>query len=99
MKITDRDVRYIAELANLRLSDDEVKKCSADLAEILTYVEKLNEVDTSKVNPMAQVLFPGDETITLRDDAPRDSLPLGTALDSAPTAGAGHFKVPKVIER
>ncbi len=99
MKISDKEVRYIADLANLRLTDDEVRKYSEDLAEILTYVEKLNELDTSKVDPMAQVLYPGSETATLRDDAPRGSFPPDTALGSAPTPGAGHFKVPKVIER
>ena len=99
MKISQEEVRHIAELANLRLSEDEVGKYAADLEEILTYVEKLNELDTAAVEPMAQVIYPGSETSTLRDDFAGPSYSQELALRSAPKAGAGHFKVPKVIER
>jgi aspartyl-tRNA(Asn)/glutamyl-tRNA(Gln) amidotransferase subunit C len=68
MKITEKEVRYVADLANLSLTDDEVRKYCADLDEILSYVEKLNELDTSQVEPMAQVIFEAGETATLRPD-------------------------------
>jgi aspartyl-tRNA(Asn)/glutamyl-tRNA(Gln) amidotransferase subunit C len=99
VKISEKEVRYIAELANLRLSDDEIGKHAADLEEILTYVEKLNELDTENVEPVAQVIYPGSETATLRDDVVGASFSQDLALQPAPKAGAGHFKVPKVIER
>ena len=99
MKITEKEVRYIADLSNLELSDDEVAKYRADLEEILTYVEKLNELETSNVEPMAQVIYEGSETATFREDETQRSLEQEEALDCAPESGAGHFKVPKVIER
>ena len=99
MKISEKEVRYIADLANLELSDEEIGRYRADLEEILTYVEKLNELDTSNVEPMAQVIYEGSETATFREDETRPSLEQQEALASAPQSGAGHFKVPKVIER
>ncbi len=99
MNITEKEVRYIAELANLRLSDEEVDRYRGDLEEILTYVDKLKEIDTSEVEPMAQVIYAGSETSTLRDDANRPSFDPEVALRSAPKAGAGQFKVPRVIPR
>ena len=99
MKITEKEVRYVAELANLNLSEAEVHKFQADLDEILGHVERLNEIDTTGVEPMAQVLFAAGDTSTWRAD--RERPPLGTdiALANAPQPGAGYFKVPKVIER
>ena len=73
MKITEKEVRYIADLGNLTLTEDEVRKYAADLEEILTYVEKLDELDTSEVEPMAQVIYAGSETGTLRKDEHRKS--------------------------
>jgi len=99
VKISEKEVRYIAELANLRLGDEELGKYAGDLEEILTYVEKLNELDTANVEPMAQVIYPGGETATLRDDVVGLSFSQDLALEPAPKAGAGHFKVPRVIER
>ncbi len=99
MTLTEEQVRYVADLANLSLSDAEVRRFSADLGEILTHIEKLNEVDTSNVEPMAQVLYDAGETATLREDVPRPPLGQDLALANAPLAGAGFFKVPKVIEK
>lgn len=99
MKITAKEVRYVAGLANLRLADNEVEKLSTDLEEILTYVDKLNELDTAHVEPMAQVLYDAGETATLRPDENAPSFPVEKALKSAPLSGAGYFKVPLVIER
>jgi aspartyl-tRNA(Asn)/glutamyl-tRNA(Gln) amidotransferase subunit C len=99
LKITEQEVRYVADLANLNLADEEVIRMAHELDEILTHVDKLNELDTSAVEPMAQVLFQSEETATLRED--REHVPLGNeaALANAPQSGAGYYKVPKVIER
>ena len=99
MKITEKEVRYVADLANLTLSEEEIRRFQADLDEILTHMDKLNEIDTTGVQPMAQVLFEAGETATLRAD--RERAPLGNepALANAPQRGAGYYKVPKVIER
>ena len=71
MKITESQVRYVASLANLTLSDEEIPKLSQDLNEILTYMDALNEVDTSRVEPMAQVLYEAEEVPALREDKER----------------------------
>ncbi len=99
MTLTDREVRYVADLANLQLSPEEVVRMSHDLGEILTHIEQLNGLDTADVMPMAQVLFSADETATLREDVPHTPLGSELATASAPLSGAGYFKVPKVIER
>jgi aspartyl-tRNA(Asn)/glutamyl-tRNA(Gln) amidotransferase subunit C len=99
LKITEDEVRYVADLANLRLTGEEVGRMTRDLDEILTHIDKLNELDTTDVEPMAQVLYPAEDTATLRPDI--EHTPLGTdlALANAPMKGAGYFKVPKVFER
>ena len=99
MKLTEQEVRYVADLANLTLAADEVTRMRDELGEILTHIEKLNELDTSTVEPMAQVLYEAAETATLREDVERPGLGQETALANAPLPGAGFFKVPKVIER
>lgn len=99
MKITEKEVRYVADLANLSLTDEEVRKYCADLDEILAYVEKLNELDTARVEPMAQVIYEAGETATLRPDRVAPSFSSEVALANAPLSGAGQFKVPKVVER
>ena len=99
MKITEKEVRYVADLANLSLSDAEVGKLRADLDGILDHFDKLNEADTTGVEPMTQVLFDAEPTATLREDIPVPPLGNQAALANAPQSGAGYFKVPKVIER
>ena len=89
----------MADLANLSLSEAEVHRFQADLNEILGHIERLNDIDTAGVEPMTQVVYEAGDTATLRAD--RERPPLGTeaALANAPKAGAGYFKVPKVVER
>jgi aspartyl-tRNA(Asn)/glutamyl-tRNA(Gln) amidotransferase subunit C len=99
MKITETDVRRVAELANLALSDVEVASMAHDMSGILTHIEKLNELDTTGVQPMSQVLYEASDTATLREDVERPSLSNADAVANAPTAGAGYYKVPLVIER
>jgi aspartyl-tRNA(Asn)/glutamyl-tRNA(Gln) amidotransferase subunit C len=99
VKITEPQVRYVADLANLQLRDDEVARMSRELGEILTHMETLNELDTSSVEPMAQVLYDAGAATTLRPDVEREPLGNAAALANAPLAGGGYFKVPRVIER
>jgi aspartyl-tRNA(Asn)/glutamyl-tRNA(Gln) amidotransferase subunit C len=99
VKITEAEVRYVADLANLKLTDAEVARFQADLDGILEHVARLNEVDTEGVEPMAQVLYEAGETATLRADVPVPPLGNAAALANAPQSGAGYFKVPKIIER
>lgn len=99
MKITEDEVRYVADLANLRLTEEEVRKFQADLDEILVHVDRLKEIDTSNVEPMAQVLYEAEETATLRPDRERPGLGSQAALANAPFSGSGYFKVPEVIKR
>ena len=99
MKITEKEVRYVAELANLHLSEEEVGKFLHDLDDILVHMDRLNEIDTSGVEPMAQVLYDAEETATLREDVPRTTVSNSDALANAPLSGAGCFKVPEVVKR
>lgn len=99
MKITEQQVRYVADLANLALTPEEVARMVHDLDGILTHMDQLNELDTANVEPMAQFLAEAEPLATLREDAEGATLTNETALANAPLAGAGHFKVPKVIER
>ena len=99
MKLTEKEVRYVADLANLSFSDEEVRRFARELDGILEHMDKLNELDTSNVEPMAQVLYTAAETATLREDRERPPLGAEAALSNAPQKGAGYFKVPRVIER
>lgn len=103
MKITEDQVRYVAGLANLQLSEAEIHRFSHDLDQILTHIEALHELDTSHVAPMAQVLYDAvedaDPLATLRVDEERPPLGDVLALANAPLAGSGFFKVPRVIEK
>jgi aspartyl-tRNA(Asn)/glutamyl-tRNA(Gln) amidotransferase subunit C len=99
VKITEPEVRYVAGLANLKLTDSEITRLAKDMDDILTHMDALSELDTSAVEPMAQVLYQSEETATLREDQPVPPLGNEIALANAPLAGAGYYKVPKVIER
>ena len=99
MKITEKEVRYVAALANLTLTDAEIVKLRGDLDGILQHFDHLNRVDTTGVQPMAQVLFEAGETATLREDVPAPPIGNAAAMANAPQHGGGYFKVPKVIER
>ena len=99
MTITETEVRRVAELANLALTSEEIARMAHDMSDILTHIEKLNELDTSNVEPMTQVLYDAAATATLREDVERSSLSNADALANAPLSGAGYYKVPRVIER
>jgi aspartyl-tRNA(Asn)/glutamyl-tRNA(Gln) amidotransferase subunit C len=100
VKITREDVVRVAELAYLDLSEDELEKYRRQIDEILDYIGKLNELDTSGVEPMAQVLA-DDQTAdaTLREDLVVPSAVAENVLRQAPDPEPPYFRVPKVIER
>ncbi|MGE5321413.1 MAG: Asp-tRNA(Asn)/Glu-tRNA(Gln) amidotransferase subunit GatC [Actinomycetota bacterium] len=108
MRITDKDVAYVADLANLELTPEERARMVKDLDSILSYIDRLNELDTSSVPPMTHVLASTPEAESSgsnapapawRQDLPRPSLPHDEALRNAPAKDRDFFKVPKVIER
>jgi aspartyl-tRNA(Asn)/glutamyl-tRNA(Gln) amidotransferase subunit C len=92
------DVRHVAKLAHLEITDAEVALYTPQMAEIVKYVEQLNELDTDDVEPMLGGLTAeGEATATARDDEPQPSLGTKAALSQAPSAVEGHFQVPKVL--
>jgi len=112
MKVTDKEVAYVAELANLELTADERARMLRDLNSILEYVDRLNEVNTGDIEPMAQVSdrYGVDESrqgserfaYAAREDVKeglRKSLPHEDAMENAPETDGTFFEVPKVIER
>jgi len=100
VKITREDVLRVAELAYLDLSEAELETYRAQIDEILEYIGKLNELDTSKVDPMAQVLSEHQSTdATLREDLVVPCAVAEDVLRHAPDPEAPYFRVPKVIER
>jgi aspartyl-tRNA(Asn)/glutamyl-tRNA(Gln) amidotransferase subunit C len=104
LKLTEKEVLYVADLANLSLSAEEIERMGHQLGGILEHMDKLAEIDTEGVAPMTQFVVPQfigaeGETDTLREDIERPSLANELALENAPVAAAGFFKVPKVIER
>jgi aspartyl-tRNA(Asn)/glutamyl-tRNA(Gln) amidotransferase subunit C len=99
VRISEEQVRYVAALANLELSAAEIARFQSELDGILEHMDKLNEIETSGVEPMAQVLFEAGETGTLREDGVIPPIGNAAALANAPQPGAGYFKVAKVIER
>jgi aspartyl-tRNA(Asn)/glutamyl-tRNA(Gln) amidotransferase subunit C len=99
LKITEEEVRRVAELANLALREEEVSRMAHDLDGILSHINQLNELDTTGVEPMTQVVFDAGETATLREDLERPSLSNADAVANAPVTSGGYYKVPRVIER
>ena len=97
MKIGPNEVEYVAKLANLAITEEEKNTFIGQLNSILEYVEQLNTVDTSQVEPTAQVVYTKTSAESMRDDSPRVTFSQEDSLQNAPSKGAGHFKVPKVI--
>jgi aspartyl-tRNA(Asn)/glutamyl-tRNA(Gln) amidotransferase subunit C len=99
MKISKEDVLKVAALANLELSDAEVDSYRGHLDDILTYVDKLNEVDTSFVEPLTQVVAAAEDDSVLRDDVVVRADIITEVLEGAPDPEAPYFRVPKVIDK
>lgn len=94
MSVTIHDVEHVAALARLSFTEEEKQKLTAQLNEILRYMELLNTLDTSNVEPLSHVI---ELQNVFRDDVPRPSLPREEALKNAPAHTEEFFKVPKVI--
>jgi aspartyl-tRNA(Asn)/glutamyl-tRNA(Gln) amidotransferase subunit C len=108
MKVTEKDVAYVADLANLELTPQESLRMAADLNSILGHIDKLNQLDTRNVEPLAQVLSAsaadageGSDRFAYaqRADEVKPGLSRKMALSNAPDTDGSCFKVPKVIER
>jgi aspartyl-tRNA(Asn)/glutamyl-tRNA(Gln) amidotransferase subunit C len=98
MPITETDVEKIAQLAHMEITPEELKIFAPQMADIVAYVEQLDEVATSSVEPSLGGLTPqGQATDSARDDIAMPSLGQRLALDQAPDAAEGHFRVPKVL--
>lgn len=98
MPISESDIEKIAQLAHLEISREELLVFAPQIAEIVTYVDQLNEVDTSNIEPAIGGLTPAAEaTDSSRDDLVAPSLGQKLALEEAPDAASGHFRVPKVL--
>jgi aspartyl-tRNA(Asn)/glutamyl-tRNA(Gln) amidotransferase subunit C len=90
VKLTLEQVRHVAELARLGLTDDEMERLTGELSKILDYVDQLEQLDTSAVEPTAQV---GGLVDIFRADEVEPSLPLEAALANAPARDGGYFRV------
>ncbi len=95
MKITREEVKHVAKLARLALKEEEIEQFTRQLSDILTYVEKLNELDTKDVEPTLHILPVNN---VLREDEISASIERGRALMNAPDRTEEFFRVPKVIE-
>jgi aspartyl-tRNA(Asn)/glutamyl-tRNA(Gln) amidotransferase subunit C len=98
MPITESDIEKLAALAHLEITEAELHALTPQIASIVAYVEQLNELDTSRVEPAIGGLTPeGERTRADREDLSRPSLGQQLALDQAPDPSHGHFRVPKVL--
>jgi aspartyl-tRNA(Asn)/glutamyl-tRNA(Gln) amidotransferase subunit C len=98
MKISREDVLKVAALANLELSGAEVDTYRGHLDDILTYIDKLNELDTSGVEPLTQVVAASTEDVLREDVVVRADI-ITEVLQGAPDPDAPYFRVPRVIEK
>ena len=95
MSVTNEQVRHIARLARIAMSDDELERLVPELNNILGWVEQLGEVNTDGIEPLTAVI---DQKLRLRDDVVNDGNIRDDVLANAPEAQHGFFAVPKVIE-
>lgn len=93
--ISRDQVKHVADLARLNVTDEEVAMFEEQLSDIMTYVEKLNEVDTTDVKPTTHVL---EMTNVMRNDETEKGLTQEEALNNAPSKQDGQFKVPSILE-
>ena len=94
MALSEKDVQYVAKLARLEVTAEEVAKYTQQLGNILQYVEQLNKLDTSNVEPLTHPL---DMKNVFREDLVQPSLTQQEVLSNAPEPQSGHFKVPKIM--
>lgn len=94
MKITDEIIDHIAHLARLEFSGEKKETIKQDMEKIISFMEKLQEVDTEKVEPL---IFMSDEVNVLREDVAKVSLTQQQALENAPKKDSDYFRIPKVL--
>lgn len=98
MPINESEIAKVALLAHLEITPQELKTFAPQMAEIVTYVEQLNALDTANVEPSLGGLTPeGEKTDSSREDEVTPSLGQKVALEEAPDPASGHFRVPKVL--
>ncbi|MFB6351549.1 MAG: Asp-tRNA(Asn)/Glu-tRNA(Gln) amidotransferase subunit GatC [Bradymonadaceae bacterium] len=95
MTIEADDVRHIAKLARIELEDDEIEQFQSELADIIEYVDKLEELETEDVEPTTHAIL--DEMVG-REDETVEGLPREDVLKNAPDEDEGQFRVPKVVD-
>jgi aspartyl-tRNA(Asn)/glutamyl-tRNA(Gln) amidotransferase subunit C len=95
MSVSPEQVRHIAKLARIAMSDDEIERLAPELNNILGWIEQLGEVNTEGVEPLTAVI---DQKLRLRDDVVTEGNIRDEILANAPEAQHGFFAVPKVIE-
>jgi aspartyl-tRNA(Asn)/glutamyl-tRNA(Gln) amidotransferase subunit C len=94
-RISIDQVKHVANLARLAITEEEANNFKTQLDEIITYAEQLNEVNTDNVEPTTHVLKMKN---VLREDEPKQGLPLEDVLKNAPDSKDGHIRVPSIIE-
>ena len=98
MPITESDIEKVAQLAHLEITEEERHAFTPQMADIVAYVEQLNDLNTSQIEPATGGLTPeGEKTESSRPDVVRPSLGQKLALEEAPDPASGHFRVPKVL--
>lgn len=95
MAVSKKEVEYVADLARLQFNEEELESLASDMNKILEYMEALNEVDTSDVEPLEHVI---DLECRFREDDAKEPLEHEEALKNAPDADSDYFRVPRVIE-
>jgi aspartyl-tRNA(Asn)/glutamyl-tRNA(Gln) amidotransferase subunit C len=95
MALSEEQVRHVALLSRLELSDEEVELYASQLGKVLDYVDKLNTLDTSNVEPMITAAITGN---VFREDEPEEGIEREDALQSAPDHDDEYFRVPRVLE-
>ena len=96
MKISEETVNHIAHLARLKFEGDEVKSIQKDLENMISFMGKLNELETSNLEPL---VFMSDEVNVLREDVAIETITAKEALKNAPKKDSDYFRIPKVLDK
>jgi aspartyl-tRNA(Asn)/glutamyl-tRNA(Gln) amidotransferase subunit C len=96
MRISEETVNHIAHLARLKFEGDEVKSIQKDLENMISFMGKLNELETSDLEPL---LFMSDEVNVLREDISVETISAKEALKNAPKKDSDYFRIPKVLDK
>jgi aspartyl-tRNA(Asn)/glutamyl-tRNA(Gln) amidotransferase subunit C len=97
MRIGAKEVEYVGKLAQLAITEEEKSLFIGQLNSILEFVEQLNQLDTSNVEPTAHAVQSADLSVNMRPDEVASTFSQEQSLANGPETGSGHFKVPKVL--